>query len=61
MPGPQKKTSSLMEMEADDRREHSRTQKYGPQQLTITRNHYCPAIAFGLDDNLFYFKDMNGF
>ena len=23
--------------------------------------HYCPAIAFGLDDNLFYFKDMNGF
>ena len=23
--------------------------------------HYCPAIASGLDDNLFPFKDMNGF
>ena len=24
-------------------------------------SHYCPAIASGLDDNLFPFKDMNGF
>ncbi len=38
MTGPQKKTSSLMDMALADRREHSRTQKYGPQQLTITRN-----------------------
>ena len=38
MPGPQKKSSLLMEMEADDRRQHPRTQEYGPQQLTITRN-----------------------
>ncbi len=22
--------------------------------------HYCPAIASGLDDNLFSFRDMNG-
>ncbi len=38
MPGPQKKTSPLMEMEAVDRRQHPRTQEYGPQQLTIIRN-----------------------
>ncbi len=38
MTGPQKKTSPLMETEPANRREHSRTQKYGPQQLTITRN-----------------------
>ena len=38
MPGPQKKTSPLMEMTPMDRRIHHRTQKYGTQQLTITRN-----------------------
>ncbi len=38
MTGPQKKTSPLMVGEPANRREHSRTQKYGPQQLTITRN-----------------------
>ena len=30
-------------------------------RLVSALGHYCPAIAFGLDDNLFYFKDMNGF
>ena len=38
MPGPQKKTSPLMEMTAIERREHPRTQKYGAQQLTIIRD-----------------------
>ncbi len=38
MTGPQKKTSPLTEMEPANRREHSRTQEYGPQQLTISRN-----------------------
>ena len=38
MAGPQKKTSPLTGMAPANRREHSRTQKYGSQQLTITRN-----------------------
>jgi hypothetical protein len=38
MPGPQKKTSPLVEMTAMERREHPRTHKYGTQQLTIIRD-----------------------
>ena len=38
MNGPQKKTSPTLEMEPVDRRQHTRTQKYGSQQLTITRS-----------------------
>ena len=30
-------------------------------QTAYELDHYCPAIASGLDDNLFPFKDMNGF
>ena len=38
MPGPQKKISPLTEMTPVERRQHPRTQQYGAQQLTITRN-----------------------